>query len=455
VEENLNHSTNKSNESRKELSAIAEEAYIFGYSVVIADVAREAISRNLEGGFVHYSLPDATNTDITSPNVDALHSLAFMNLSEEPMLLSVPDMGERYYLLVLLDAWTEMFASLGTRTTGNGEGHYAIVGPTWQGVLPEGVRELRAPTNLVATAARVAFRDKADHDIAHRARQLFSLKPLSAWGKPSTPALQRSYDHGSTVAPALQVERMEADTFFARLAQLMRSNPPRIDDAPLLSRVRKFGLEVGNNFDLSKLDTTRTIAGQTGFVTGRDKVREASRHPKVVAANGWEYPTPLGTYGTDYLQRASIAATGLGAPIPEDCILIRCRVDADGQRLRGLNPYVLHFPAGKTPPVTAFWSLSLYDSRYFFVANQIDRYALRSSDQLRYNADGSLDLYLQHEWPGDEREANWLPAPWEDFNVALRLYWGKNEALARTWQPPVIQRMERVEHNISKSGKRG
>jgi len=197
------------------------------------------------------------------------------------------------------------------------------------------------------------------------------------------------------------------------------------------------------------------IAGQTGFVTGRDKVREAIRHPKVVAINGWEFPTPLGIYGTDYLQRASIAATGLGAATPEDCILMRCRVAVDGQRLRGLNAYVLHFPADKTPPVMGFWSLSMYDSRYFFVDNQINRYALRSNDLLSYNSDGSLDLYLQHEWPGEEKEANWLPAPWNDFNVALRLYWGKNEALARTWQPPVIRRMEHVEHNILKSGTRG
>jgi len=149
----------------------------------------------------------------------------------------------------------------------------------------------------------------------------------------------------------------------------------------------------------------------------------------------------MGRFGTDYLQRAAAAAVGLGASALEDIRYARCRTDVGGQHLRGVQRYVLRFPPGQTPPVNAFWSLTMYNSHYFFADNPIGRYAIRSHDPLRFNPDGSLDINIQHDPPTEDAESNWLPAPRDDFNVMLRLYWPKDEAIDGTWQPPSILRV--------------
>jgi hypothetical protein len=445
-------STTRPQGTHEEIRSVAEQGYIFAYPLVLADVTRQVMTyapraegqKAPLGQFAHYtSFPDPTYTDVVSPNADTFYSLAFLDLSGGPIILSVPDMGGRYYLMSLHDLWTDVFHSIGSRTTGYIGGHFAIVGPGWEGGLPMGVREIRAPTEIIAIAGRTRVDSKADAALVRAVQEKYKLTPLGAWGRtyytPAEVPVDPAVD-GKT-APVEQVDRMEAAGFFARVSTLMKGNPPHPADSGMVSKLERIGLVPGQDFEIARLDPSQTVAIETGFVTGRGKVIQASKHLKGHSANGWDFPSPIGSYGTDYLQRAAGAAVGLGASVPEDCLYARCRAGSDGQQLRGEERYVLHFPDGQTPPVNAFWSLTMYNSHYYFVANPIRRYAIGSRDPLKLNSDGSLDIYIQYYSPGEELESNWLPAPRDDFNVMLRLYWPKHRALDGNWQPPGIQRV--------------
>lgn len=164
------------------------------------------------------------------------------------------------------------------------------------------------------------------------------------------------------------------------------------------------------------------------------------------AVNGWRIPKKnIAAFGTDYDTRAFIALIALGANLPEDALYPTTFVDGQGHLLNGGNRYVLHFDAGLTPPVNTFWSVTMYDQDSFFVENPIHRYAISSWMPLKRNADGSLDIYIQHESPGADEEGNWLPAPEGAFNLTLRMYWPKAEKpsiLDGTWTPPSVTKAQ-------------
>jgi hypothetical protein len=285
---------------------------------------------------------------------------------------------------------------------------------------------------------------RADYDAVHALQASYLLVPLSAWGKRHTPPTG-SFDPKIDMQTPVrdQVHALDAGEYFARLAQLMRDNPPAATDAPMLAKLAKLGIVPGDDFDASKLDP----AVQRGLA----RVPEAA-HEKIMGqfaaagthVNGWAFTTQTGLYGTDYLQRAMIAAIGLGANRPQDAVYPTSQLDADGKPYAGANRYVMHFEAGALPPAEAFWSLTLYDASFFFVDNPLDRFTLSSRDALERNADGSVDFYIQHASPGAAREANWLPAPAGKFVLMLRLYWPseppKASILDRSWQPPAVVR---------------
>ncbi|MGB6191457.1 MAG: DUF1254 domain-containing protein [Terracidiphilus sp.] len=431
----------------------ARDAYVFGFPLVLMDTSRAKMT-NVPSPSEGFSaprnqfanaktFPDATFTDVVSPNADTLYSSAWFDLSQGPMVLSVPDTHGRYYLMPMLDAWTNVFASPGKRTTGTGKGDFAITGPGWTGTLPAGMKQIKAPTNMVWLIGRTQTNGKSDYAAVHAIQAGYRLTPLSAWGKPYTPA-QGTTDPSVDMkaSPVETVAAMDASAFFSRLAALMQANSPAPEDAPMVARMAAIGVVPGQQFTISKngADIGKAIAD--GVNDGKQRVKDLGQNPgNIKIVNGWMIATKdIGTYGTNYDARAGVAWAGLGANIPDDAVYPLARTDGEGQPLDGANRYVIHFDKGQTPPVNALWSLTMYNAKQAFVANPLNRYAIGDRDRLKFNPDGSLDIYLQHESPGKEKESNWLPADAGSFNVAMRLYWPKEPVLSGIWTPPPIKK---------------
>lgn len=429
----------------QEMKRLAQDVYVYAYPLVLMDVSKQVMTAKQPiNRFLHSrSFPDHTFTDVVSPNADTLYSTAWLDLSQEPIVLSVPPMGKRYYLMPMLDGWTNVFASPGTRTTGNGPGNFAIVGPKWNGTLPKGVKEIRSPTEMVWIIGRTQVNGKADFAAVAKLQDQYKLTPLSAWGKPgAVPATPLKIAVSADVkrSPVEQVAAMDAQTFFSRFASLLPDNPTLPDDGVMIFKMRKLGIVAGKPFDMSKLDPAAAMGVGEGAKEALDGIVAAAKNGDETKS-GWIEHLNLGNYRTNYPLRALTAWVGLGANLAEDAVYPMTRVDAAGQPLAGAKKYVLHFDKGQMPPVNAFWSLTMYNEKQFFVANPIGRYAIGDRDRLKFNQDGSLDLYIQNQRPGKDRESNWLPAPKDDFNLIMRLYWPKKPVLDGTWQPPAVRRV--------------
>ncbi len=427
-------------------------AVAYGLPLVVMDATRRKLSNVAAAGamaapvnqFAHMpAFPDASFKDVVRANVDTLYSSAWLDLSAEPIVLSVPDTQGRFYLMPMLDAWTNVFASPGKRTTGTKAGHFAITGPGWRGTLPDGVKEIRSPTTMVWIIGRTQTNGPKDYAAVHALQKQYRLTPLSAFGKRYTPpagVVDAAVD--MKLAPVQAVERMSAAEFFDSMAALMKQNPPPAADAPVLEKLKAIGIVPGEKFDPSRLDPAFAKGLQSAVPVALERLTEASKQAGA-PVNGWRIPSmKLGDYGTDYGTRAVVALIGLGANLPLDAVYPSAFVDADSQPLTGANRYVLRFEKGQEPPVRGFWSVTMYDPESFFVANALNRYALSSWMPFRRNADGSLDLYIQKDSPGKDKEANWLPAPEGPFNVTLRMYWPTEQeptVVNGSWKPPAIR----------------
>jgi hypothetical protein len=271
--------------------------------------------------------------------------------------------------------------------------------------------------------------------------------PLSSFGKPYTPpagTVDPNVD--MKTAPVDQLKAMSSAAFFTRLAMLLKDNPPPASEAPLLEKLKAIGIVPGEPFDPSKLDPAVAKGLERSVSAALEKLAAASREVGA-PVNGWRVPPMiLGNFGTEYGARAVVALVGLGANLPEDAVYPSVFVDADGQPLTGGNRYVIRFEKDATPPVQAFWSITMYDANSFFVPNAINRYAVSSWMPLRKNADGSTEIYVQADSPGADKESNWLPAPASgEFNVTLRMYWPKETApsiVDGSWKPPAITKVQ-------------
>lgn len=432
---------------------LATDAYIYGYPLVTMEMTRRVITnvaapegtRAPMGQIIklrHY--PDATFRDVTAPNADTLYTTAFFDVGEEPWVLSLPDMKDRFFLMPMLDGWTTVFQVPGKRTTGTNAQTYAITGPNWSGTLPAGVKEYRSPTNIVWLLGRIyCTGTPEDYAEVHALQDQVKLVPLSSYGKPYTPPAGKvdpSIDMKTAVRD--QVNRMDAAAYFTLLAELMKTNPPSAADAPALAKFAKIGLVPGQDFDASKLraDFTRRIPE-----IANDRIMMQFKINKDVKdIDGWGFTTKTGIYGTDYLMRALVTAIGLGANRPQDAVYPTSLKDGEGQAYNGANKYVMRFPKGQLPPVEGFWSLTMYDGEYFFVPNPINRYSISARQDLKANPDGSIDLYIQKDSPGADKESNWLPAPAGKFILMLRMYW-PNETnpsiIDGTWTIPPVKKV--------------
>jgi len=431
------------------------EAVVYGLPLIMMDLTKDKTTNvaKPEGfaapvnQFVNVqAFPDASFKDVVRANVDTLYSSAFLDLTAEPIVLSVPDTHGRYYLMPMLDAWTNVFASPGKRTTGTKAGNFAITGPGWTGKLPKGVTEIKAPTDMVWIIGRTQTNGPADYPAVHKIQSGYKLTPLSSFGKPYT-APEGKVDPAIDMKtpPVEQAQKMSAEAFFNRMATLLKTNPPPASDAPVLEKLKAIGVVPGEKFDPSKLDPAVAKGLEQSVKVAFEKLLVASKETGA-PVNGWRVPPMiLGNYGSDYGARAVVSLIGLGANLPADAVYPSAFVDGEGKALDGANKYVIHFDKGATPPVNAFWSVTMYNPDSFFVANPLNRYAISSWMPLKKNKDGSLDLYVQHDSPGKDKEANWLPASDKDFNVTLRMYWPVEKApsiIDGSWKPPAVKQVQ-------------
>ena len=434
-----------------EATEVGAKVYIYGYPLVTLEMTRRVTTNTAEpaglrapmGQFVHArTFPPVTYRDVPAANADTLYSLAWLDLGKEPYILSIPDAEGRYYMVPMLDGWSEVFQSPGTRTTGTKAQIYAITGPNWKGELPKGVTEYKSATNLVWIMGRTYTTGTAqDYEQVHAFQDKFSLVPLSAYGKHYTPPKGRMDPNIDMTTPTKdQVVKMDAATYFKLLAILMKDNPPTAADAPMVAEMAKIGLVPGKDWNIGALDPT--IAAGLALAPKAALAKMAAHVPssgKVL--NGWLITRPAGDYGTDYLQRAVLNWQGPGWNPLADAVYPLTRVDGERKPLSGAKQYVIQFAKGELPPVQGFWSLTMYDSDGFFVPNPLDRVNL-SQGSVNFNEDGSLDLYIQKDSPGKDKEANWLPCPKGDFALFMRLYWPNEKPpsiLDGSWMPPAVR----------------
>ena len=356
-------------------------------------------------------------------------------------MLSVPDTPDRYYVIALFDLWSNVFASIGKRSTGTGAGNFLIAGPGWQGTPPADVKQvLRSPTRFVWVNGQMQADGPKDYAAVNALQKQYKLTPLSAWGQPYAPPAEVAVAPGvdTKTPPLAQVQKMDAGAFFGRLARLMKDNPPAPADAPMVEKLKAVGLEPGKDFDITKIDPD-TAKGLQRAMDGFDLLAKGVK--KLKTANGWiVMPKDMGHYGTDYETRAGIAFVGLGAIQPVDIAYPTAFDDGDGKPLDGSRRYVLHFEAGQKPPARITRSLSIYDPQGYYAPNTIDRYHLAAWMPLQDNADGSLDLYIQADSPGPGKQANWLPAPKSGpFNLVLRIFWPRESMLDGSYKVPPLR----------------
>jgi hypothetical protein len=437
--------------SVEEYREIAREAYIYAYPLVFMQVTREVMCNVSEpiglrapvNQLAHgREFPDETFTDVVRPNADTLYTALSFDVSKEPLVVSVPDSGGRYYLNPWLDWWTDVSTVPGSRTTGTGPITYAIVGPAWKGTLPEGVKSYRSPTNSGMLIGRTQTNGREDYAAVRKFQDGMKAVPLSSYGRPYTPPKQEVNPKQDMSAPPEQVDRMDAATYFTKFAEVMKDNPPHANDYPILDRMKRLGIEPGKSFAFASAPMVVQDALNAAPTLALERIKDSWTRSGTYA-NGWRTNmTAIGTYGADYLHWAGVAYAALGANVVEDAIYPTAFADEDGQPFHSDGRYVLHFDKDGIPPARAFWSLTMYDERQLFAANPIKRFAIGDRDKLTFNADGSLDIFIQRESPGQDRESNWLPAPKSGaFTMNLRLYWPKVEALDGSWTPPPVKRI--------------
>ncbi|MBZ5602568.1 MAG: DUF1254 domain-containing protein [Acidobacteriia bacterium] len=433
-----------------EIRAIAEKAYTFAYPMVLMEYTRRAAAeRGGIGGPVganHFAnapaFPGAQFRQVIRPNADTLYSSAWLDLSKEPLILHVPDTHDRYYLMQFMDAWTETFSIPGKRTTGTGEGYFAIVGPGWKGTLPQRAQRIDSPTNMVWLLGRTQTNGPSDYEFVHAIQRGYTLMPLSLYpdGPRAAPARATRPAGAPSGTPPQIVEKLSMIDFFTTFAQLLAANSPHKGDEPMMAQLAKIGIVPGKPFDAAALGSEGAKAVEEGASVSAKRINALDDAVGRPGKTGWGGGGGghVGRYGTDYAQRAAVARIGLGANPPEDAAYMHCRIDSEGRGLDGSNRYRIHFE--KTPPVKAFWSLTMYSDDGYFIANPINRFAIGDRDKLKFNADGSVDIYIQHDSPGAEKESNWLPAGSAKFNLSLRMYWPGEEVISGKWIPPAVTR---------------
>lgn len=373
---------------------------------------------------------------VVTPNHDTLYENAWLDLSHGPLVLHVPDTADRYYVLGLLDFFTNPFGSIGRRTTGTSEQLFLLHGPNWQGALPHGMTVVSCPSNAVWVLGRILVDGPEDVAAVNRLQDGFWLKPLDAWrrGKPF---------HGHCTDTWLdpQSRASSAVAFFDIVNRALAENPPPAGEVELMERFAALGVGPQRKREPADLDAAARTVLEEAFAEG---MRRLTGHSSGRSDEAWSLPVKVRTsFGTDYLTRALVARNYIGTLGIEEAMYLFAECDDRGAPLSGKHRYELEFAPARLPPVDAFWSITMYRvADRMLVENPIGRYAIGDRTKgLEYGPDGSLRIAIQHAQPATGA-SNWLPAPRENFCLTLRAYQPRGQLLDGTYRLSAVRRLD-------------
>lgn len=435
---------------RRRTAALAAEAFVLTYPMVLMDLTRGQLTTASAGGraapaneFAHADSTAAPFAPVVAPDLDTLTSSAWLDLSGDPLVLSVPDTAGRYYVVLCHDAWTSVFASVGTRTTGTHAQDFVLVGPCWRGRLPRHLPVVQSPTSMAWILGHVRVDGPADQVAARDVQAQLRLTPLRRWERQAEESrpLAGPVHTGRVVAssPAARLTRMDPVEYFGTVARLLADNPPHPADRSRIDRMSGLGIGPGRGPRWSPADRPLLQEVARGMADGLAHI-EATASALSSSSCPWVCPQDLGRCRSDPLLRAAAAWTGLGGWPRRDALFFTTRVDREGCPLTGRATYLVRFAPRDLPPVRAFWSLTVHDEVSLVLAQPRRRGAVGDRDGLRYRPDGSIVVVIRPDPPGGD-ETNWLQTPCAPFSLALRLYWPKAAALDGSWRAPHVERV--------------
>ena len=437
--------------SAADIRAIAKRAYIYGYPMVdnyriqhAYFVDRQNPEFKAPWNHIHNTARVFTPEDraIQTPNSDTPYSFIGMDLRTEPLVLTVPRIeAGRYFSIQLIDAYTFNFDYAGSRTTGNDGGSFLVAGPGWNGPVPAGVsRVFRCETQLGLAGYRTQLFGPHDLDAVRRIQAGYRVQPLSAFLGQAAPSGAPPIDFVPPLTPRQQRESLDV---FRILNFVLRFCPTHPSEVALMADFARIGIGAGRDFDPNALPPDTRAAFEGGIADAWQDFEALRRRIDAGEVTSGQLFGTRAFLQNNYLFRMAAAVIGIYGNSREEAVYPLYQTDATGAPLHGGNRYTVRFAPDRMPPVNAFWSLTMYGlPESLLVANPINRYLLNSPmlPQFRRDADGGLTFHIQHESPGPEREANWLPAPSGAFFIAMRLYWPQAAVLDGSWRAPPLQR---------------
>jgi hypothetical protein len=425
----------------EEAHEIICQAYTFGYPLVLMDVARrlmtEARPAAHDDASLAYGGPISSRTRQLNPEV--LSGVGWLELLREPRLFRIPDYAGRFYAIQVIDAWSNVLTSIGSRPSSSGHHHLAVVGPRSSSASGQrGRLVVSSPTSVIWLLGRVEHAGGLDDAVV---RDLLESLPIASWSRDDRPLhnIATAYDIEAGQSPHDRLARMDGGEFFARLNGLMIDNPPSVADVQAMTLFSAIGIGPGLPFDV-KGDAAVSKRVDASAHTALARIVVEAQRPSGYFVNGW-WRSVRRAHEADYMSRAVTALADLGAPAAEETVWFRADSDGDGEPLWGRHRYVLRFPPRQLPPVRGFWSVAMYNARDAIVDNPIDRHAISSRRELIVARDGSITIYIQQTSPGSARDSNWLPIPHDHVHLILRLYWPRDDVLTGSWTPPPIVRL--------------
>jgi hypothetical protein len=436
------------------VSTIGRFAYVWGWPLINNLNRALAVEKLPEpgrlGGVIPVAPPgqvsmltdyiDEMERFVTCPNQDTVYGAGFQRLDTTPVIIQVPDFGDRFYVYQIADARTNSFGQIG-KQYGTKPGFYLLVGPDWKGTVPNGINGvLRSSTNLAATFPRI-FQDDTPEDKA-AIQPLLSqvvVYPLSQFdGKMKTKDWKNTPIFPAPPSTSGETKWVIPEKFFDELPTILMTIPPMPGEEALYATFQSVLDAAAKNPKLKQVLLETAVASEKEMIGPLLDFRNNGRP----LGNGWTSPPNGANWGYDYLSRAATARSNMYDNAPQETRYIYTDFDSANQRLNGANAYTVTFPAGGTPPVDGFWSLTLYNKEHLFSANPLSRYSLgtKSLKSMKTNPDGSLTLHVQNTSPGTDKQTNWLPAPKEEFSLYIRAYWPKAEIIEEKWTPPRIER---------------
>ena len=435
-----------------EARAIAKEAYVYGYPMVDGYRVQYEYFVNRQNPEFKASWNRIRNIPrvytpedkaIVSPNSDTPYSMVGMDLRNEPIVLTVPQIEKnRYFSVQLIDLYTFNFDYIGSRTTGNDGGSFLIAGPHWKGGTPKGVKKVfHSETDLALAVYRTQLFNPDDIDNVKKVQAGYKVQTLSEFLGEAAPKPAPAIDFVKPLTPETQ---KTSPDFFNVLNFILKFCPTNFSEKELMARFGRIGIGEGKTFDARSPEMKAAIEQGMADAWAEFADFKKDRFDAGQVTSGDVFGTRQ-YLKNNYLYRMAAGVIGLYGNSKQEAMYPFYGVDSNKHPLSGANRYTVRFAAGKLPPVNAFWSLTMYEMpQSLLVANPINRYLINSPmlPQLKRDADGGITLLIQSESPGKEKEANWLPAPKGPFVMAMRLYWPKPEALEGQWTAPPLQRLE-------------